>query len=222
MRCTSRIENRALAEGHRHIAGVDEVGRGSLFGPVVAAAVILDFSQKRIRGINDSKQLDSAVREKLDVKIRRAAVSCAVAAVDSARIDLINIYQASRVAMREAVTQLDPRPDLVLVDAVRLDLPFEVEQRALIHGDAQSVSIAAASIVAKVYRDRLMAEWDAVFPQYRLAKNKGYMTPQHLSALDEHGVTPLHRRKYAPVAAVSLFPLEAVVEQLSLELFHED
>src|SRR5262245_39542627 len=118
MRCTSRLENRAYAAGHRYVAGTDEVGRGSMFGPVVAAAVILDPA-RRIRGLNDSKQLSADVRQELDEKIRGQALAWAVAAVDAARIDLLNIYHASRAAMRAAILQLDPRPDLVLVDALR-------------------------------------------------------------------------------------------------------
>jgi len=124
-------------------------------------------------------------------------VAWAVAAVDAARIDQINIYQASRVAMRDAVSRLEPHPDHLLVDAVRLDC--ELSQEPIIHGDALSVSIAAASILAKVERDRWMAAWDPVFPVYGLARNKGYSTPRHLAALREHGPSPLHRQSFAPV-----------------------
>ena len=221
MGCTWRLENRAYAAGHRYVAGVDEVGRGALFGPVVAAAVILDPA-RRIRGINDSKQLDAEVREQLAESIRRQAIAWAVAAVDAANIDLLNIYRASQVAMREAVLRLAARPDLVLVDAMRLDLPWEVRQRALIHGDARSVSIAAASIVAKVHRDQLMQEWDAVYPQYHLGRNKGYTTPQHLESLAQFGPTPLHRKTYAPVAAASIFPVRQAERELTLKLFAEE
>lgn len=203
MGCTWRLEKRAYAAGHRYVAGVDEVGRGALFGPVVAAAVILDPA-RRIRGINDSKQLTPEIREHLAASIRQGAIAWAVAAVDAARIDLLNIYRASQEAMREAVLRLEPRPDLVLVDALRLELPQELSQRALLHGDARSVSIAAASIVAKVHRDRLMREWDAVYPQYHLGRNKGYTTRQHLESLAQFGPTPLHRKSYAPVAAASI------------------
>ena len=217
MRCTWRLENRARAEGRQRIAGADEVGRGSLFGPVVAAAVILDPA-RRIRGLNDSKQLDAERRRQLDAQVRASAVSFAVAAVDAARIDQLNIYHASRLAMRRAVLALRPRPDLVLVDALKLDLPWDVEQRAIIHGDALSVSIAAASIIAKVYRDALLCEWDAVYPEYQLASNKGYLTPQHMAAIERCGITPLHRRNYAPVSAAALFPppADAVLETLPL------
>jgi ribonuclease HII len=220
MRCTRRLENLAYAAGRRCVAGVDEVGRGALFGPVVAAAVVLG-SSCRIAGIDDSKRLSPAARAALEKKIRAGAVAYSVAAVDAAGIDRINIYQASRQAMRDAVLGLDPRPDLVLVDALRLDLPWEVEQRAIIHGDARSISIAAASILAKVHRDRLMEDWDRVFPQYRLARNKGYGTAAHLRALREFGVTPEHRRSYRPVAARSLFPVRTEERDEPLSLFPE-
>ncbi|MGH9782975.1 MAG: ribonuclease HII, partial [Terriglobia bacterium] len=180
------------------VAGVDEVGRGALFGPVLAAAVILD-PKDRIRGLRDSKQLSPQQRERLATEIRRRAMAWAVASVDAAEIDRINIYQASRLAMRQAVLELAPPPDLLLVDALRLDL--SISQVSLIRGDARSISIAAASILAKVERDALMREWDRRFPQYQLANNKGYPTPIHRAKLRELGPTPLHRFTYAPVAA---------------------
>ncbi len=209
MRCTARYEKRAFRSGYRQVAGVDEAGRGALFGPVVAAAVILD-PERPIRGLNDSKQLEPETRRHLAEQVRERATAWAMAAVDAARIDVLNIYQASRVAMRLAVLDLRTRPDLLLVDALELDLP--VPQRAIIHGDALSVSIAAASIVAKVERDRLIEEWDRVFPEYGLGRNKGYTTPEHLASLEAHGASPLHRRSYAPVAAASLFPVPDLAE----------
>ena len=196
LRCTLRYEKRAWQRGALLVAGVDEVGRGSLFGPVVAAAVILDPAY-RVRGLRDSKLLPPERREVLAERIREHAVAWAVAAVDAARIDQINIYQASRVAMREAVLRLRPCPDHLLVDAVRLDC--DQPQDPIIHGDALSASIAAASILAKVERDRMICEWDPVFPVYGLASNKGYSTPHHLAALREHGPSPLHRQSFAPV-----------------------
>jgi ribonuclease HII len=196
LRCTLRYEKKAWSTGARLVAGVDEVGRGSLFGCVVAAAVILEPAY-RVRGLRDSKLLLPERRQVLAERIREHAVAWAVAAVDAARIDQINIYQASRVAMREAVMRLAPAADHLLVDAVRLDC--DVPQNAIIHGDALSASIAAASILAKVERDRMMCEWDAVFPEYGLASHKGYSTPQHLAALREHGPSPLHRQSFAPV-----------------------
>jgi ribonuclease HII len=196
LRCTLRYEKRAWQAGALRVAGVDEVGRGSLFGPVVAAAVILDPAY-RVRGLRDSKLLPPERREVLAARIPEHAIAWAIAAVDAARIDQINIYQASRVAMREAVTLLPCAADHLLVDALRLDC--EVPQDAIIHGDALSASIAAASILAKVERDRMMCEWDAVFPAYGLAAHKGYSTPRHLAALRDHGPSPLHRQSFAPV-----------------------
>jgi ribonuclease HII len=196
LRCTLRYEKKAWDSGARLVAGVDEVGRGSLFGCVVAAAVILDPGY-RVRGLRDSKLLLAERREVLAERIREHAVAWAVAAVDAARIDQINIYHASRAAMREAVMRLAPAADHLLVDALRLDC--EQPQIQIIHGDALSASIAAASILAKVERDRMMCEWDAVFPAYGLASHKGYCTPKHLAALRELGPTPLHRQSFAPV-----------------------
>jgi ribonuclease HII len=196
LRCSLKFEKLAWAEGATLVAGVDEVGRGSLFGPVVAAAVILDPAH-RLRGLRDSKLLPAETREKLALLIRERAIAWAIAAVDSARIDQINIYHASRLAMLRAVEQLSPSATHLLIDAMRIDC--ELPQRAIIHGDALSVSIAAASIIAKVERDRMVAEWDPVFPIYGLASNKGYSTPRHLAALREHGPSPLHRQSFAPV-----------------------
>jgi ribonuclease HII len=196
LRCTLKFEKQAWDGGAHLVAGVDEVGRGSLFGPVVAAAVILDPTY-RIRGLRDSKLLPAERREILAERIREHCIAWAIAAVDAARIDQINIYQASRVAMREAVMQLQPGADHLLVDAVRLD--SDLPQQPIIHGDALSASIAAASILAKVERDRMICDWDPVFPAYRLASNKGYSTPHHLAALRQHGPSPLHRQSFAPV-----------------------
>ena len=196
LRCTLKFEKLAWASGATLVAGVDEVGRGSLFGPVVAAAVILDSSY-RIRGLRDSKLLPADRREVLAERIREHAVAWSIAAVDAARIDQINIYHASRQAMHHAVQQLQPVPDHLLIDAMKLDM--QVPQRAIIHGDALSASIAAASILAKVERDRMISEWDPVFPAYGLKSNKGYSTPKHLAALREHGPSPLHRQSFAPV-----------------------
>ena len=196
LRCTLGYEKKAWESGAHLVAGVDEVGRGSLFGCVVAAAVILDPAY-RIRGLRDSKLLLAERREVLASRIREHSIAWAVASVDAARIDQINIYQASRVAMREAVMRLMPAADHLLIDAVRIDC--DLPQRPIIHGDALSASIAAASILAKVERDRMMREWDAVFPAYGLASHKGYSTPRHLAALRELGPTPLHRQSFAPV-----------------------
>ena len=196
LRCTLRYEKKAWAGGAHLVAGVDEVGRGSLFGCVVAAAVILDPAY-RVRGLRDSKLLLPERREVLAERIQEHAVAWAVAAVDAARIDQINIYHASRAAMREAVMKLAPAADHLLIDALKIDC--DLPQDAIIHGDALSASIAAASILAKVERDRMMCEWDAVFPEYGLASHKGYCTPKHLAVLRELGPTPLHRQSFAPV-----------------------
>lgn len=196
LRCTLKYEKLAWTKGAKLVAGADEVGRGSLFGPVVAAAVILDPSY-RIRGLRDSKLLPAERREELAPRIREHAIAWAVAAVDSARIDQINIYQASRLAILRALQQLVPAPDYLLADAVQIDC--DLPQRAIIHGDALSASIAAASILAKVERDRMIAAWDPVFPMYGLASNKGYSTPRHIAALRDHGPSPLHRQSFAPV-----------------------
>jgi ribonuclease HII len=196
LKCTQKFEKLAWASGAQLVAGVDEVGRGCLFGPVVAAAVILERGY-RIKGLRDSKLIDQKTRETLAERIKEHAVAYAVAAVDVARIDQLNIYWASLLAMREAVAQLSPAPDHLLVDAVRVN--WECPQTNIIHGDALSISIAAASIIAKVARDEMMRCWDPVYPQYDLASNKGYRSPKHLAALKEHGPTPLHRLSFAPV-----------------------
>ncbi len=221
LRCTLKFEKKAWECGAARVAGVDEVGRGSLFGPVVAAAVILDPAY-RLRGLRDSKLLEAERREVLALRIREHAIAWAVAAVDAARIDQINIYQASRVAMREAVLQLAPMADHLLIDAVKLDC--ELPQKAIIHGDALSASIAAASILAKVERDRMVCEWDAVFPVYGLASNKGYSTPKHRAALLEFGPSPLHRQSFAPVWQNPV-PQEAFAfmdEEVSAEVIAEN
>jgi ribonuclease HII len=196
MRCQAKYERDARTQGFERIAGVDEVGRGALFGPVFAAAVILS-PERPIRGLNDSKQLLPERREVLAKRIRERAIAWAVAACDAFEIDHINIYQASRLAMRRAIQKLNPAPDYLLVDAITVDLP--ISQRALIHGDALSQCIAAASILAKVERDACMCEWDKVFPEYGLKSNKGYSTDRHWKALENHGPTTVHRFSFWPV-----------------------
>jgi ribonuclease HII len=194
--CSARYEREARWHGWQRIAGLDEAGRGSLFGPVVAGAVILN-PRRRIVGLDDSKKLTPDRRRELAKRIREHALAWAVAEIDSARIDAWNIYQASRQAMMAATSQLYPLPDFLLLDAMEIDLP--IEQKSLIHGDARSISIAAASILAKVERDQRMEEFDRIYPQYGLAQHKGYGTAEHLAALRIHGPTPLHRFSYAPV-----------------------
>jgi ribonuclease HII len=212
LRCTADLERDLHARGYHVIAGADEAGRGCLFGPVFAAAVVL-CPDRPIRGLNDSKQLDPERREVLAARIHERAIAWAVAAVDAATIDRINIYQASRLAMKRAVEALVPRPDFVLVDAVPLDI--RLPQRPLIHGDALSTVIAAASILAKTARDACMRAWHEVYPEYGLADHKGYATPEHSRALAAFGPTPLHRLSFEPVRECSLFPVEPA-GQLSL------
>lgn len=195
-RCTRRYERQAWAGGFVRVAGVDEVGRGALFGPVVAAAVILD-SARRIPGLDDSKKLSALKRTRLAEKIRARALTWAVAEILPERIDAWNIYQATRQAMAGALRQLRPAPDFVLSDAVPLDIPIPCQP--VIEGDARSVSIAAASILAKVHRDALLEDFDRLFPGYGLARHKGYATRFHLEQLRRQGPTPLHRRSFAPV-----------------------
>lgn len=189
-------ERRAWAHGKEFIAGVDEVGRGPLAGPVVSAAVILpeDFN---IVGINDSKQLSLAKRNDLFDIIQEKALAVGVGIKDAAVIDQVNIYEASKLAMLEAIEQMPIQPDHLLVDAMTLPLP--ISQESIIKGDAKSVSIAAASIIAKVTRDRMMEEYDVMYPGYGFPNNAGYGTKEHLTALEDLGVTPIHRRSFAPV-----------------------
>ena len=195
--CGSRYERAARASGATAIAGVDEVGRGALFGPVVAAAVILPEGC-RIPGLRDSKQLLAEERERLARIVERKALSIAIEEVDSATIDRINIYQATRVAMTAAVCGLALAPDHLLIDAMRLD--FACKQTSIIYGDSLSISIAAASVLAKVYRDNRMRLLHRDYPLYGLASHKGYSTPEHKQALRDHGPCPLHRRSFRPVA----------------------
>src|SRR5277367_400609 len=211
--CSSRFERAARQLGWMRIAGLDEAGRGSLFGPVVAAAVILN-PKRRIVGLDDSKKLPAERRTELAERIREHALAWAVAEIDASRIDAWNIYQASRQAMVAALSRINPLPDYLLLDAMQLDLP--IEQKSLIHGDARSISIAAASILAKVERDQRMEEYDQLYPQYGLAQNKGYGTPDHLEALQRHGPSPLHRFSYAPVREAGCWAVGAVQVTLPL------
>lgn len=204
--CGGKHERAARLKGYSRIAGIDEAGRGALFGPVYAGAVILS-ADKPIRGLRDSKLLTPDRREALADRIRERAVAWAVAAADVYEVDRINIYQASRIAMVRAVRKLSPECDYLLVDAVRVDT--DLPQEGIIHGDAQVQCIAAASILAKTYRDHCMREWDAVFPQYGLARNKGYGTEDHLEALRKYGPTLLHRFSFEPVRAACPFPVWA-------------
>ena len=193
-------EQLAWNAGFVRVAGIDEVGRGPLAGPVMAACVILPpgFS---LDGIRDSKTLSAKQRERAETRIRAEALAIGLGSVEPETIDKINILQATYAAMRLAYSQLDPCPDFVLIDGLPVrDFPCQ-HRKALVQGDSFSVSIAAASIVAKVARDRLMCAYDTVYPEYGFAGHKGYGAAKHLAALREHGPCPIHRRSFAPVAA---------------------
>jgi ribonuclease HII len=199
--CGWTLENAARRGGALCIAGLDEVGRGQMFGPVVAAAVIFP-ERRRLPGLTDSKQLTEKQRNEYDAAIRDCAVAWAIAAVDVETIDRINIRRASLLAMRMAMEQLSAAelaPDYLLIDG-RDTIEWPCAQQAVVGGDARSISIAAASVLAKVHRDRMLVELDAVYPGYGLARHKGYCSQEHLEALRRLGPTPLHRKSYAPVA----------------------
>jgi len=180
------------------VGGCDEVGMAPLAGPVIAAAVILRPGS-RIKGVNDSKQLTPEEREALDPEIRAEAVAVGIGRAEVAEIDSFNIYRAGLMALKRAVLALSPQPQHLLIDARKLD-GLAMPQQPIIKGDAKSITIGAASIVAKVHRDRLMAQLDADYPGYGFADHKGYPTPEHLDALERLGACPLHRRSFAPVA----------------------
>jgi ribonuclease HII len=213
-KCEGKLEDELRSRGFRLIAGADEVGRGSLFGAVVAAAVILS-PDTPVRGLNDSKQIDPEQREILAERIRERAVAWSVAAVDAATIDRINIYEASRLAMKMAIGQLRPAPDFALVDAVPLDL--SIPQQPLIQGDERCHAIAAASIVAKTYRDNMMREWDRLYPEYGLANHKGYHAPEHMDAIRRLGPTPMHRFSFEPVRRYAFH--SPVAPERQMEMF---
>ncbi len=196
------LRRQLIAAGARWVAGVDEVGVGPLAGPVVACAVVLP-EEMDLPGLNDSKKLSPGARQELSRRIRAQAVDVSVAEVTPHDIDRLNIYHAALEAMRRAVVGLTQPPDHVLVDAHTIP-GLEVRQTAIVGGDSKDGSIAAASIVAKVYRDALMVELDARFPVYGFARHKGYPTPDHQEALRVHGPSPEHRRSFAPVARAAV------------------
>lgn len=192
------FENQAIATGYKFIAGVDEVGRGCLAGAVVAAAVILDFSKPLPEGLNDSKKLSAKRRERINEEIRQNALAFSIAQIEAEEIDRINILQATKKAMRLAIEHLTTPADFLLIDALELK-EVNLPQKAIIHGDAISASIAAASIIAKTYRDSLMQEMDKIYPAYGFLKHVGYGTKAHFEALREHGACPLHRKSFRGV-----------------------
>lgn len=200
-----RLEQMLLYEkelyqaGYQAIAGIDEVGRGPLAGPVVAAAVILSPGCK-IKGLNDSKKIPKKKHQEIYQAVMNKALAVGVGLIDNEIIDQVNIYEATKLAMKEALSKLSLKPDYLLIDAMKLDV--EIPQESIIKGDANSLSIAAASIVAKVTRDKLMADYDKEYPGYDFAKNAGYGTKSHLQGLERNGVTPIHRKTFEPVKSM--------------------
>ena len=195
-------EKELYAQGIQLIAGVDEVGRGPLAGPVVAAAVILPENCK-IPGLNDSKKIPKSKHQAIYQAVLDQALSVGIGVKDNQVIDQVNIYEATKLAMLEAIQELDQQPQHLLIDAMKLDLP--ISQTSIIKGDANSLSIAAASIVAKVTRDQMMAAYDQEYPGYDFGQNSGYGTSKHLEGLEKHGVTPIHRRSFEPIKSMTNF-----------------
>lgn len=202
-----KYETEAFQRGHARVAGVDEAGRGPLAGPVVAAAVILS-PDALPAGVNDSKKLTPEKREELFPLIQQKARAFGIGQASVAEIDTLNIYQAARLAMERAIEALDPAPDFLLTDAMPLPKFKAIPQKPLVHGDALSLSIAAASILAKVTRDRMMGQMQERYPQYGFENHKGYGTEEHLAALGSHGPCPEHRLSFGPVleSVASRFP----------------
>ena len=193
-------EKELYAQGVQLIAGVDEVGRGPLAGPVVAAAVILPKNCK-IPGLNDSKKIPKSKHQAIYQAVLDQALSIGIGVKDNRIIDQVNIYEATKLAMLEAIQELAPQPQHLLIDAMKLDLP--ISQTSIIKGDANSLSIAAASIVAKVTRDQMMTAYDQEYPGYDFAQNAGYGTTRHLEGLEKQGVTPIHRRSFEPIKSMT-------------------
>ena len=200
-----RYEKELYVQGINLIAGVDEVGRGPLAGPVVAAAVILPQNCK-IKGLNDSKKIPKKKHEEIFQAVKDNALAIGIGIMDNHVIDQVNIYEATKLAMNDAVSQLQPQPQHLLIDAMRLDLP--ITQTSIIKGDANSLSIAAASIIAKVTRDKIMANYDQEFPGYDFAQNAGYGTAKHLEGLAKLGLTTIHRTSFEPIKSMVATPKE--------------
>ena len=197
LKAGTEFEDLVRAEGFHLIAGVDEVGRGCLAGPVVAAACILDLNKPLPDGLNDSKQLSEKKRTAFEEAIKENAIAFAIGEVDAEEVDRINILQATKKAMKIAISSLHPQPEYLLIDALTIDL--SIPQKGIIKGDSISVSIAAASIIAKNHRDRLMREMDLIFPEYGFAGHVGYGSKQHLEALKIHGPCKIHRKSFRGV-----------------------
>ncbi|MGT2906337.1 ribonuclease HII [Streptococcus dentiloxodontae] len=194
-----RYEKELYAQGYEAIAGIDEVGRGPLAGPVVAACVILPKNCK-IKRLNDSKKIPKSKHEAIYEQVMQKALAVGIGIIDNQVIDRVNIYEATKLAMLAALEDLDCRPDFLLIDAMKLDTPLP--QQSIIKGDASSLSIAAASIVAKVTRDRMMIDYDEQYPGYDFAHNAGYGTKAHLTGLDKLGITPIHRKTFEPIKSM--------------------
>lgn len=194
-----RYEKELYQAGYQTIAGIDEVGRGPLAGPVVAAAVILP-PECKIKGLNDSKKIPKKKHMAIYQAIMDQALAIGIGIMDNTVIDQVNIYEATKLAMKEALSKLSLKPDYLLIDAMKLDV--EIPQESIIKGDANSLSIAAASIVAKVTRDKLMADYDKEFPGYDFTQNAGYGTKSHLQGLERNGVTPIHRKTFEPIKSM--------------------
>lgn len=190
-----KIDLSVFNEGYNYICGIDEAGRGPLAGPVVVAAVVMP-KDSMIEGVNDSKKVSEKKREKLYDQILEEAISYGVGIVDQTEIDRINILNATKAGLTQAVSSLEKKPDVILVDALTGIDTCGIPYRSIIKGDAKSYSIAAASIIAKVTRDRIMREWDEIYPQYGFEKHKGYGTAAHIAAIKENGICPLHRHSF--------------------------
>lgn len=216
---TGEFERAARLRGYRRIAGIDEAGRGPLAGPVVAAAVVLP-ARCRLSGIDDSKQLSEGQRDRLYAAILAQAVGMGIGSADVGEIDRLNIIEATRLAMRRAVDQLTPPPDYLLIDAVTLP-GIRISVRPIIKGDALSLSIAAASIIAKVTRDRLMAKYHEMFPEYDFLSHKGYCTTGHLQRLARHGPCSIHRRTFMPVQEAIVAGKRELARRMSATLFEQ-
>jgi ribonuclease HII len=208
--CTT-FEDEARTAGFNLIAGLDEVGRGALAGPVVAAAVILDPQKPLPEGLDDSKKLTIRQRERIADELRSTAVAYSIGRIEPEEIDRVNILQATFRAMLSALERLEPRADYLLIDAIRLR-ECELPQKSIIHGDAISASIAAASVIAKTYRDQLMREQHEIYPQYEFRSHVGYATRTHLEALRNHGPCPIHRKSFSGVLPVEELDFESSPE----------
>ena len=197
------FENEVYEAGYNLVAGVDEAGRGSLVGPVVIAAVILP-KNFYLPKLNDSKKISAKIREELFDEIEKVAKDISVVKVSAEKVDELNIYQATLQGMKQAVKNLSVQPEFVLTDAMKLDFDGKIKTRSIIHGDALSASIAAASIIAKVTRDKMAEGWSKIYPEYGFEHNKGYGTKSHFAAIKKYGFCPLHRKTFNPVKTMLL------------------